>query len=754
MAHHLADTRSPCDYCGLPVPTYRGQEAGEAAFCCVGCRIASALTAASGDAGQVRWALTRLGLAIFFTMNVMVFAMALWAFPETNEPGASAWRDMFRYAGLLFAAPVLLLLGGPLLEDAWGSLRRRQWSIDALLAVAVAASFGYSLISLWRGGEHVYFEVGCMVLVAVTLGRWLEATGKLKTRLALRSLQRLLPDQALVFRPTGDESSDHRQPSLLPRDQIRINDIVRVLPGGRIPIDGAVMRHRATVDQQLLTGESEPVIKEVGDEVFAGSLCCDGELWLRATCGPDNDLVHRMLETVEHAAAQLSRSERLADRVARWFVPSIMLLALLVLAVHWPAVGFHAALMTSLSVLLVACPCALAIATPMAIWAALGAASRQQVLFRDGDALERLAAVQVMGFDKTGTLTTGQWELAALIALSPPEAERIWSVAAALAAGGTHGMSQVIQQQAADEGRAVLHCGRIENRPGRGLLAWVAELDVNAVLGSPRLMEEEDLAMPDRLQDAIDLWDSEGGSLCCVGWRGRVRGVFLFQEQLRAEAAEALGALHRQGVTLHVLSGDRQSAANIITTMLPVVAVGDLLPEDKLKWVLEHRQSAGRRSGCAMIGDGINDAPALAAADVGVAMGCGADVSREIADICLLNNDLNKLVWTYELARRTRRVIGQNFAWTLAYNTIGVALAAMGFLNPILAALAMVGSSLWVVGNSLRLAGAALMPLPEAAPSEERSLVNQAVESSAACTSESVPSSTEMPQGDNSPCGS
>ncbi len=383
-----------CRYCGLPLSSgwlisppiaHSDGDVPAAEYCCFGCRFAASVAAEGGETGEARWTLTRLGIAIFFTMNVMVFTMALWSrdvyhdHPSVSSPSATVMYDLLRYACLLFAAPVVLLLGGPFLEQTWSSLRRGQITTDWLLLAGIVAALAYSILSLMTGGTHIYCEVACMVLVAVTLGRWLEATGKLKTTEAIRSLQRLLPDTVRVV-----EGSHVRQ---VPLEQVRTDQLIRVLPGERIPLDGVLVRNQALVDQQLLTGESRPVVCRVGDSVYAGSLNLDGDISLRVSASASAGTLQRLVDLVTQALLQKGVEQRLADQLTRWFVPLVAIVACLTFATYLWQHSFHEALMSSLSVVLIACPCALAIATPLAVWAALGTACQHQVLFRHGDAL-------------------------------------------------------------------------------------------------------------------------------------------------------------------------------------------------------------------------------------------------------------------------------------------------------------------------------------------------------------------------------
>jgi len=698
-----------CAYCGLPLGggwwgTSKSAAAMEPDYCCFGCRFAAAVRHERGAAGEIQWTLWRLGLAIFFTMNVMVFSLELWA-QDLYQGGATGagslvepWRDVFRYLCLLLALPVLGLLGAPLAENAWRNLRDGRPATELLLLAGVAASYVFSAVSVFRGQGHLYFEVGCAVLVMVTLGRWLEAMGKLRTTDALDALEKLLPEQVRLVRDGLEQET--------PLALVTIGDRVRVQAGERFGVDGRIVRGLAAVDQQIISGESRPVVKEPGDKVFAGTLDLDGDLLVETTAAAGAGALERLIDAVQRARLAKGHYQRLADCVAAWFLPIIALLALVALAWHWRQDGFDTGLMAAMSVVLIACPCALGLATPMAVWAALGRASQAQVLFRSGEALERLARVRAIAFDKTGTLTSGDAVVDqfvvdaedATVGLS--NVEDVLACATSVAAGSTHGLSRAIGTFA--DGRVIVpEAARIRAIPGRGLRAEFTHRDADVWLGNERLMEESHLAISPLLRRVLQRAHDDGQPLVCVGWQGRVRAVFTFREELRPAAVAALARCRQAGLHVAVLTGDHMACGAALGAQLNVPVEAELLPEGKVAALARLR---ARHGAVAMVGDGINDAPALAAADVGIALGCGADLSRESADVCLLGNDLDGVLGAVLLAQRTVRVIRQNLFWSFAYNALGIGLALSGWLNPIWAAVAMVVSSLLVVTNSLRLA--------------------------------------------------
>ena len=683
-----------CDYCGLPVAS--GADEG-LRYCCSGCRLAASITAAGGADAQARWMMTRLGLALFFSMNVMVFTFLLWSEEAAAGSGgraATAFYDLARFACLLFSAPVLLLLGGPLVEGAAADLRRGRLSIDLLLVAGVAAAFGISAWATWRGAGHVYFEVGCMVLVAVTLGRWLEASGKLQTTAALRELESLLPDRVRRVRRAGDAAAAGLQavgdsPDRdVPLAEVAVGDVLRILPGEQVPVDAVIESGRAALDERTVSGESEPVVRGPGEPVKSGTTNLDGELVVVVAAPPGAGTLEQLIAAVT-AAVRTSGSQRAADRVAAWFLPAVLAVAVATCAAHAWHRGLAVGVLAGLAVVVVSCPCALGLATPLALWAALGRCMRRHVLVRDGDALERLAGITTFGLDKTGTLTSG-CRVERMEILPPADRERALAVAAGLAAGSSHATAAAIAAVAAAEGMVAAEVHEPRSVAGLGVTGALATGET-ALLGSPAWIRER--------VGSADAWSPAAAARCLLAIGDEVVAAFWMAEEIRPAAAAAVAGLEARGRRAIILSGDQPARVAAVADVLGLAWRAPLLPAAKLT-ALEDLRLAG---GVAMVGDGINDAAALAAADVGIALGCGADVARWSAAVCLLDDDLDHLPWLVDLAGRTRRTIRWNLLWAFGYNAACIPLAAAGLVHPALAAAAMVASSLLVVGNSLRL---------------------------------------------------
>lgn len=695
-------TSAVCDHCGLPIPgaapaVDHGHQEPE--YCCFGCRLAADILREGTADGELGRTCLRLGLSIFLSLNVMIFTMWLWTQdvygPDGVNGGTAAavlW-SVCRYACLVFSLPVLWMLGRPVAEGAWQSLRRGAPTTDLLLIAGTAAAYAYSVASTIRGSGPVYYEIGCAVLVLVTLGRWLEARGKQQAAAALESLEKLLPTEV---RRTVDGVVQ-----TVPLDDVVLGDRLVVRAGERIPTDGRIVRGVASIDARIWTGESRPQVREPGDDVLGGTLNLDGDLTIEATAEPRGGTWRKLVECMRDARQMKGRHQQLVDRIARWFMPLVAVVALATLIYHTRTAGFDHGLLAGLAVVLVACPCALGLATPLAVWAGLGTAARAQVLFRHGEALERLAAVRVAAFDKTGTLTDGRPVVERVVFAEHESSAEVLGRTSAVAATSEHDLSRaVVEYCRARHVGTLPHCD-VRTQPGRGLVATFADLTDPVVVGNERLMRETGQTASASLAAAVAEFADAGMPLTCVGWDGRVRAVFGFREQLRDGVQATLAGCRRSATAVEVLTGDHAARGRALARELDVPVRAELLPDDKVAAVAELRRRYGP---IVMIGDGLNDAPALTAADVGLALGCGADVSRQAADVCLLGTDLRRVPWSIALARQTVRIVRQNLFWSFFYNIIGIGLAASGRLNPIWAAVAMAVGGLSVVGNSLRLA--------------------------------------------------
>lgn len=696
-------TPSACNHCGLPVPQplwlsgANDPDDEGSQFCCLGCRIAAAINDERRQTGAPRTMLLRLVLGVFFSMSVMVFTFALWSYDvygvDADDPRAAMFVSVLRYVVLMFATPVLLLLGGPMADAALHQLRRGVPTTDLLLLIGVAAAFAYSLTSVIRGTGAVYFETACMILVFVTFGRWLEAAGRHHAATTLDRLARLIPETAHLVRDS--KIAD------VPIAEVCAGDLLEIRPGERFPTDGVVNAGVTSADEQLFTGESWPAVKGVGDRVLGGTLNLDGCPRVQSTAAPDAGTLARMLDALQEARRRQGASQRLADRMSRWFLPVIAVVASGSFAVQAVAGDPGGGLLSALAVVLIACPCALGIATPLAVWVALCRAAEQNVLFRSGAALEKLAGVRAVCFDKTGTLTRGTVSVGRIVTQRPQLRAESLARAAALAGRTNHPLGRAIVGLAEAAGADPPVADSIVSVAGQGVRgSWPGE-QTPTLLGSRRFLTgEAGFEIGPELRSTIGDVQARGNPLALIGWDQRVQGVFEFREELRHAAAPAIAALHDAQLQVQVLTGDHAARGRQLAEQLDVPVLSELLPDAKVDAVRQMQCDVGPT---AMVGDGVNDAAAMTTADVGVAMGCGADLTRDNAEVCLLSDDLERLPWALSLARDTVRTVRTNIWWAFGYNSVGVVLAAAGWLHPSVAALLMVVSSLAVIANSLRL---------------------------------------------------
>ncbi|WP_456282094.1 heavy metal translocating P-type ATPase [Cupriavidus sp. JZ107] len=610
----------------------------------------------------------------------------------------------------LLATPVQFVFGWRFYRAGWKAARAGTGNMDLLVALGTSAAYGLSLWLIWRGaaahGEghpHLYFESAAVVITLVRLGKWLEVRAKRQTADAIRALAALRPDTARVRRDGVDTT--------VPLAQVRVGDEVIVLPGERIPVDGVVIDGDSHADESMLTGESLPVPKHVDDRVTGGAINGEGRLVLRTAAVGAETVLARIIRMVEHAQAAKAPIQRLVDRVSAVFVPVVLAIALVTLLGWGLALGdWQSALLNAVAVLVIACPCALGLATPTAIIAGTGAGARAGILVKDAEALETAHRVNVVAFDKTGTLTVGQPEVVALVsadatadATAGDGSSLLLQRLAALQAGSEHPLARAVLHAAEQRELTVPVASELRALPGRGISGRID--GVAWALGSERLRKELGASLDEgaALQREADALRQAGRT---VSWliaidARRVEGLVAFGDAIKPGAREAVARLHAAGVRTVMLSGDSQGAAAQVADALGIDDVqAEVLPEDKAA-----RVAALKRGGAvvAMVGDGVNDAPALAAADVGIAMSTGTDVAMHAAGITLMRGDPGLVADALAMSHRTVRKIRQNLFWAFIYNVIGIPLAAAGLLSPVVAGAAMAFSSVSVVGNALLL---------------------------------------------------
>jgi Cu+-exporting ATPase len=603
---------------------------------------------------------------------------------------------------LALATPVQFWLGWRFYRAGWSALRARTGNMDLLVAIGTSAGYGLSVYHLLftrphHGEPPLYFEASAVVITLVLMGKWLEARAKHQTTQAIRALQALRPATARVRQANGQEAERRI-------DQVAIGDHVVILPGERLPVDGEVIEGRSHSDESLVSGESLPVAKDPGDRVTGGAMNGEGRLVVRTLAVGAESALARIIRLVEDAQARKAPIQRIVDRVSAVFVPVVMVIALATLLGWGLGTGdWTRAVLNAVAVLVIACPCALGLATPTAIMAGTGVAARAGILIKDAEALETLRHLRTVAFDKTGTLTQGRPALTGFDAARGGDADALLAVAAALQSGSEHPLARAVLASAQARGIAVSVAPDVAAIAGRRIEGRVQ--GTPWLLGSARLMSERDIAL-DALADNAAKLSLEGKSTSWLAERTatgyRMRALLAFGDPPRPEAAEAVAALHAMGLRTVMLSGDSRGAAHHVAAQVGISdddVRAEVLPGDKADQV----RALASDGGVGMVGDGINDAPALAAADVGFAMGSGTDVAMHAAGVTLMRSDPRLIADAIDISRRTTRKIHQNLFWAFVYNLVGIPLAAAGLLDPVVAGAAMALSSVSVVSNTLLL---------------------------------------------------
>jgi Cu+-exporting ATPase len=617
------------------------------------------------------------------------------------------------WISLVLATPVVLWAGAPFFERGWKSLLTRNLNMFTLIAMGTGVAYAYSLVGTLApqlfpaafrdmdGAVAVYFEAAAVITVLVLLGQVLELRARAQTSGAIRALLGLAPKTARRVTAQGDED--------VAIDAIAVGDLLRVRPGEKVPVDGVVTEGRAVVDESMVTGESMPVSKAEGDPVIGGTVNQSGGLVMRAQKIGRDTMLARIVDQVAKAQRSRAPIQRLADQVAGWFVPAVIAAALLAFAawaVFGPEPRYTFALVAAVTVLIIACPCALGLATPMSIMVGVGRGAHSGILIRDAQALERLESIDTLVIDKTGTLTEGKPKLVAIIAAEGVAESELLHLAASVERGSEHPLGQAISKAAKERGLSLGEVSDFASHAGKGATGIVDGKTV--ALGNAMLMAELKVSTQ-ALDAAAEAARQQGATAIVVAIDGRAAGVLAIADPIKSSAQEALTALRGDGLRIVMLTGDNLTTARAVANTLGISEVeAGVLPERKGE-VVQRLRREGRR--VAMVGDGVNDAPALAAADVGIAMGSGTDVAIESAGVTLLTGDLAGLVRARRLSVATMRNIRQNLAFAFLYNAAGVPIAAgvlyplFGILlSPMVGAAAMALSSVSVIGNALRLA--------------------------------------------------
>jgi P-type Cu+ transporter len=597
------------------------------------------------------------------------------------------------------ATPVQFVIGAPFYRGAWKALRNRSANMDVLVALGTSAAYFYSLYVMWTQPasrvheQGLYFETSAVLITLILLGKLLESRAKGKASDAISKLMRLKAKKALVLKD-GKEVS-------VPVEDVRPGDLILVKPGEQIPVDGEVVKGRSSVDESMLTGESIPVEKQAGDPVIGATINRQGRLLFRATKVGEETALAQIIRVVQEAQGSKAPIQRIADRISGIFVPVVLGISVLTFLLWFFGLEpgqFQGALEKAMAVLVIACPCALGLATPVSIMAGSGRAAEWGILFKGGEHLEKAQQITMVLFDKTGTITHGKPELTDIIIFHPEERENVLRQAGSAEKNSEHPLAQAIVNGIEKEGVTLQDPDSFEALPGHGVKAVLDGQEV--LLGTRRLMAQNGI-QTDSIEEELVRLEKQGKTAVIIATDQKCAGILAVADTVKETSRTAIQKLKQMGLKVGMITGDNERTARAIAKQVGIEDVfAEVLPEGKAE-VVHLWQKRGEK--VAMVGDGINDAPALAAADLGIAMGTGTDVAMETAEVTLIRGNLEQVADALWMSRKTMANIKQNLFWALAYNSLGIPVAAAGFLAPWLAGAAMAFSSVSVVLNALRL---------------------------------------------------
>ena len=628
---------------------------------------------------RLKEARLRAILAGTLSLPVMMIGMA--------APSSRFWH----WTQHLLATPIVLWAGMPFFVKAYKLVKQRTTNMDSLIAMGVGASYGYSMVSLLMGRRGLYFDSATGIITFVLIGRYLEEKAKGKAHASIRALVDLQPQNATLLKG--------RKEVLVPIEQVSINDILLIRPGEKIPTDGVVIEGLSTVDESMVTGESLPVVKESGHRLVGGCINTNGVLKMRVTAVGKDTVLANIIHMVDQAQSSKLPIQKTADRISAVFVPSVIAASVLTFLI-WRVAGlsFGRAFSNAVAVLLIACPCSLGLATPMAIMVSTGQSARRGVYIRNGESLEMASKLTTIVFDKTGTITEGKPQVTDFIAVAGENEDKLLALAAAAEFGSEHFLAKTIVAYAQGRNLSPGSADEFENIPGHGIRARANGHQV--LMGTGTWLKETGID-PKGLSRRASALSKQGKTPVFMSVDAKAVALFGIADQARPNAQKAIERLLRLGVKPVMVTGDTELTARYVAKQVGIFdVIAQAKPERKLE-IIKALQSQSETVG--MIGDGINDAPAMAAADVSFAIGTGTDVAIETADLTLVSGDISKVADVMELSDTTLRIIKQNLFWALGYNTVAIPVAAMGKLNPMIASAAMAFSSISVVLNSLRL---------------------------------------------------
>ncbi|MDY0235919.1 MAG: heavy metal translocating P-type ATPase [Gudongella sp.] len=594
------------------------------------------------------------------------------------------------YFQLALATPVQFFVGYRFYKGAYNSLRGGGANMDVLVALGTSAAYFYSVYNLFTGVHEYYFEASAVIITLILLGKYFEAKAKGKTSEAIKKLMGLQPKTARIIRD-GKELD-------IPIEDLEIGNIIVVRPGERVPVDGIIEEGNSSLDESMITGESMPVDKKEGDFVVGATINKYGAFKFKATKIGKDTVLAQIVKMVEDAQGSKAPVQRLADKISGIFVPTVLAIALVTFIIVLNVKDFNTGLINAVAILVIACPCALGLATPTAIMVGTGKGAENGILIKSGEHLEKAHKLDLIVFDKTGTITRGQPELTDIILTSDLLENEVLRIAASVEKTSEHPLGVSIVNEAEINLIRLSEATSFAAIPGKGLKAVFEDEDV--LIGNRKLLNEAEIDFTE-YEDQIFKLEEAGKTAMLIAKSNKLIGIIAVADQIKESSAGAIKELKSMGVEIYMITGDNERTARAIADKAGIENVlADVLPEDKANQI-EKLRASGKNVG--MVGDGINDAPALAAADVGFAIGTGTDVAMEAADITLMRGDLEGVVFAIRLSHATMKIIKQNLFWAFFYNSVGIPFAALGFLNPMIAGAAMAFSSVSVVSNSLRL---------------------------------------------------
>ncbi|MBI4687861.1 MAG: heavy metal translocating P-type ATPase [Nitrospirae bacterium] len=682
-----------CYQCGLPITDYarrRSLKDQDEAFCCSGCFLVHKITGKRGDEGLSQILAGKFGLGFLLSMNIMMLSAPLYAGAYASITIPEKFASAIKFVLLCLSLPVILILGYPILKSSYNSIKNRIIGTELLILIGAVSAFLISVKATIAGSGEIYYETSTMILTLFTLGRYIDTKARWKASESIKGFSSIIPAEVLLLR--HDNTTEKT-----PFEKVSIGDKVLLRPGDRIPLDGVVVNGCGSVDESFLTGESKPVIKKKGTEVFSGSINLDGSLVVEVKKPVDEFVVKKIERLMQQIRENPSHIKRIGDAIAAYFVPGIVLLSLGSLA-YWMAKGeTTTAVMRMLSILLISCPCAFGIAAPLVIWRGLTRAAEKGAIITGADILESFSRVKTIFFDKTGTITSHAPALSEIYTEGLRAADELLTIAASIEAHSTHPLAVSMLKEAKEKGLSLLEAVNVRTMPGLGIMAEIKQKSY--CIGSRTWFEEMKISIPPRI---LREYEKTGKDKTVIFIKDEedVIGFFVFSQSLRDGIHDTFRKIREMGINTVILTGDDKHGALYIKDMVkPDEIKWQLLPQDKVREI----ETVKKAQIVAMVGDGINDAPALEASHIGIAMGCGTELTRESAKINLLGDDLMLIPYLIQLSKRVRRKVFENFFWAFSYNVVGIYLAVNGAITPLFAVIAMIVSSLIVIGNSARL---------------------------------------------------